>query len=427
MTGRFCAAFALMILIWSPAVVAESYEPVEFKEPPPAEWAKFLPSGHLLVSTAPATFDIMDPESGQVLSRWTITDEGRPLGAEERVIAVSPDGRQVVTRSGQETKLRTWSRGKLLGTLDRADPDAPVVFSPDGRFLAAPSGGDRVLLMGAATGETIRTFQADRKGVITAMEFSADGARLAAGIVTGSVTIWDAVTGARLRTVHHRGWVRDLAFFPTGRKLAAGSGLSIRLIDPDTSAPARTLGKRENDRLNVRSLAFDATGVRLASGIGGTALSRPTVSRGWIEMWDARRGILLQTIPCAGPVDWVEFSPDGRHLAAIDLLERRTLKLWRINLDQPPSSHPDSTPLMYAEFYESEALRLLAQRRYTESEHTFLLALDIKQRVLGPDHPAVASLMETVSNLYVKMNRLIEAEVYMEQAVKIRAQTAAAR
>ena len=96
-----------------------------------------------------------------------------------------------------------------------------VTFSPDGRLLAvAPSIG--VYLYAAADLREVRFLPTDSP--VLSVAFSPDGRLLASGSEDRTIRLWDAASGALLRTLAgHTDWVLSVAFSPDGRLLASAS------------------------------------------------------------------------------------------------------------------------------------------------------------------------------------------------------------
>jgi tetratricopeptide (TPR) repeat protein len=108
--------------------------------------------------------------------------------------------------------------------------------------------------------------------------FAADGQVLASASSHGEVKLWDARTGAELRTLRgHTRTVYSVAFAADGQVLASASAdKTIKLWDVRTGDELRTLRGQTKE---FTSLAFAADGQVLAASRDNT-----------VKLWDARTG-----------------------------------------------------------------------------------------------------------------------------------------
>ena len=190
-------------------------------------------------------------------------------------------------------------------------------FSPDGRTLAILIAGNNIYLWDAKTGAHIRTLRGHTAGVRT-VAFSPDGLTLASGGYDDTVRLWDAKTGAHIRTLRgHTKSVTTVLFSPDGRTIAsAGQEPILRLWDAVTGAHKRTL---TGPRLNFGSVAFSPDGKTLASG--GVYLT--------IYLWNLNGGPRRALRGHTNTVTSLMFSPDGRRLASGSFDD--TIRLWDAN------------------------------------------------------------------------------------------------
>ncbi|MCP4288365.1 MAG: tetratricopeptide repeat protein, partial [Gammaproteobacteria bacterium] len=66
------------------------------------------------------------------------------------------------------------------------------------------------------------------------------------------------------------------------------------------------------------------------------------------------------------------------------------------------------------------ALLYNAQGRYTDAEPLFQRALAIREKVLGPEHPAAAPSLNNLTMLYYAQGRYTDAEPLFQRALAIR-------
>jgi dipeptidyl aminopeptidase/acylaminoacyl peptidase len=145
-----------------------------------------------------------------------------------------------------------------------------------------------------------------------AVAFSPDGTRLAAmnsseHSADNSVHIWNTATGEEIAVLRgHERWSRSVAFDPTGERLASGGwDRTIRIWDADTGECLLIL-RGHGDA--ITSLAFSPDGTRVVSGSHDET----------VRIWDVLTGEELLLIRGRKGSSWpmVVFSPDGRRLAS---------------------------------------------------------------------------------------------------------------
>jgi WD40 repeat protein len=145
------------------------------------------------------------------------------------------------------------------------------------------------------------------------LTFSPDGALLAAeerfadrGRHVVSVWDWKARRRVALLEIHHGGMIA-LAFAPDGTKLAIGeSSGTVTLWDTAHWLGIATLPARASGDRGPISLAFSPAGDILATAHPFEAT---------VRLWDTTTSRLLVSLPAAGGVNALGFSPDGTWLA----------------------------------------------------------------------------------------------------------------
>ncbi|HKI32920.1 MAG TPA: PQQ-binding-like beta-propeller repeat protein [Gemmataceae bacterium] len=247
----------------------------------------------------------------------------------KELVSASPDGLICAwdVTSGKELRRK------------RVNPQARealggVVLSPDGRHLLA--GGLREgRLCDAATGETLLSLEETNTNLL-AGAFTPDGSRFAIAAASDPIgglnlRVYEVATGQQLRELRKGTQTTAITLAPDGQLLVAvekGGNAPTELHAWDlTTGKERWQAKLSS--ADVRALAFAPDGKVLASG--GEA--------GAVTLWEGPTGRELRGLPTpkAEVVTAVQFSPDGRLLAAAYLLadKKPHVRVWEVASGTP--------------------------------------------------------------------------------------------
>jgi eukaryotic-like serine/threonine-protein kinase len=276
-----------------------------------------------------------------------------------RSLEFSPDGGTLAT-ADYGGRLRLWDVARLqhLQVVDDPAVDYPlqyteeapmpvVRFEPGGGGLVYATWNRRVEWLDPSRPTTNRP-SIEGPSQPCSMGFDRLGRRLAIAWTDGWITLHDAKSGARQRTIAAPTGrpFNPVAISPDGQWIAGmGAEYRVQLYRADGSDESKPLGRHAE---HVRSLEFSPDGKTLASAsIDNTAklwdvdrAEERLALRGHtarlngvayhpdgdliatasddetVRLWDARSGVLLLVIrPGVGSVLSVAFSPDGAHLA----------------------------------------------------------------------------------------------------------------
>ncbi|MDX3645003.1 WD40 repeat domain-containing protein, partial [Streptomyces sp. MB09-02B] len=236
------------------------------------------------VRGAPQWFTVWDVARDREQS---VLDLGRSRsGTAVTALALSPDGRTLFTTrtsadgEPSDEQWDTETRTRTDTPTGRGLAGAPLALSPRGEPVV---GDNRV-----ARGRTGRSVALDlvQGDHISALAFSPDGSRVAAGDRTGRVALWDGDLRRRagvLRNVFPAPLGRTpeavsaLAFSPDGHTLAVGGDAgTVQLWDTTTQQPLG--GPLPSPGERIASLAFTPDNTALLVGGGHVPLHRHTVA-----------------------------------------------------------------------------------------------------------------------------------------------------
>jgi eukaryotic-like serine/threonine-protein kinase len=144
-----------------------------------------------------------------------------PTAGEVLALGVSPDGRQVaVAHRGRAVTVHELPSGSLTRTFTTETPPFAVVYSRDGRMLAAGTWNGRIESWDVETG-AVRPPLTGHQRVVTSLAFSPDGTILASSSRDGTVRLWDVAHNVWLARVAERAYGAErVAFVGDADRLA---------------------------------------------------------------------------------------------------------------------------------------------------------------------------------------------------------------
>lgn len=320
---------------------------------PPSDWLVGHESPVHAVDYSPdGRFILSGSEAGKLILWDAVNGVEMGTAAHSGVItavAWSPEGDYFATRSSCES-LNIWSTRDFttetttplvkIGSvgcddISTSSSDVPffittwgkkVAWSPDGRFVAYPSGKNlqRLSMTDVENGDAQPRTLASANHSLTTLAWSPDGR----AIVTAStiqdvfsLAIWDAATGEKLRDLngyetHAVDWSPDSQWILTGSDFAWGGGdRSLKVWDANTGFARETFADYTG---KVGIVAWSPDGGLIA-----------TVDR-WssdLKIWDAVSGAEMDTLSGHGSmISDLAWSPDGQSIVSAS--KDDSLKIW---------------------------------------------------------------------------------------------------
>lgn len=260
-----------------------------------------------------------------VASRALLRSVARPVSA--RQIVFSPDGRTLAANSLERTVwLFEVATGQLRSQIDNiAHQLAGLAFGPDGEVLYVAAGDKPLVAYDPLTGRLVRTFDAPAWQVAVS---PGDGQTVAAYGFKGEVRLLDAATGKLLRSWQAQpGPTQQIAFTPDGKTIATSGWQNARVHLYDVRT-GKELSPAAGHSGPVVALAVSPDGRTLATSGGDHA----------VQLWE---------LPADGPArplrridvnrlltfQSLAFSPDGRLLAggaSSGKYDEKMVRVWEV-------------------------------------------------------------------------------------------------
>ena len=206
-------------------------------------------------------------------------------------------------------------------------------WSPDGAVLAAASASGPVALLASADGARLHDLPGHEGGT-NALSWRGGTSTLATGGQDGAVKLWDGAAGQHVATAQlGRDWVEHLAWRPGPGTpiLAASAGRRFLFLNPDGT---------------VRSTFKDAPKTISALSWHPEGGCAAVAFFGGVCLWDAELAVAQKEYPYANGILALAWSPDAR---------------WLVSGNQDPSVHlwmPESDVELQMSGYETKVRHL---------------------------------------------------------------------
>lgn len=254
--------------------------------------------------------------------------------AEAVNLVYSPDGK-VLAAGASPGGIILWDAqtGKVLRRIEGDHVGDFLAFAPDGKTLATTRNWQQrragvVYLWETATGKQSGQLKGD-DNLIRCVAFSPDGKLLAGHsqwgtTQVGAVRVWELATGKEVLKIPTNSAGHTIAFSPDGKLLAFDVEYTVRVCQVETGKELRKLTGHQNINSKggtysgyINALRFSPDGKLLASA------SCDNMAR----IWDVATGKSLHVLEGhQGFVNTVAFFPDGKTVATGG--EDGTIRLW---------------------------------------------------------------------------------------------------
>jgi WD40 repeat protein/DNA-binding SARP family transcriptional activator len=218
-----------------------------------------------------------------------------------RLVAATGDGRETVVWN-----VRTHTVDKLLGPSGKGG-NVGVNFSADDRLVGTAAQDGNVRLYDVRTGRRVAKLLTVRNQTLQDIDFSSDGKYVAAAGLGEKVYVWDLRSKALVQKIPHGRLIFAIRFSPDGKQIATGDEKgNVDFWDPATGRRVgREIGGQNG---GVASVTYSPDGREVMTTSTGD---------GKFRLIDITTGKLIgEPLPGADIGGWGTFSPNGKEIIA---------------------------------------------------------------------------------------------------------------
>jgi WD40 repeat protein len=246
----------------------------------------------------------------------------QPFAALVRLVIFSPDGKLLAACTGDSKdvgEVTVWEVATRRPRFTHREPRGTpcIAFSPDNRILAVGTFTENARLLDAVTGQVIADLPGHGQSA-RSVAVSPDGKTLAVGSYDHTIRLWNlADRTIRATMTGHEGWVYALSFSADGAWLASGSlDKTVRLWDVAAGRLEKTFADYGNIIICVR---FSSKGHWLATPCWD----------GSVKVREVPSGAVAADLG-GGAANTAAFTPDGKTIAVGR--EARSIELFAVDL-----------------------------------------------------------------------------------------------
>ncbi|MBI82185.1 MAG: hypothetical protein CMJ81_03225 [Planctomycetaceae bacterium] len=288
-----------------------------------------LPSGRLATELVDPGFSSLEDVTASAAHRDLVQS-----------LVFSPAGNRLASGGFRTVKLWRRAPNTSLSGRDIGAVSELVAMTSNHHWVASgePSGIIRLL---DPTGEHDVRLLEGHESAVTALTFSADGARLYSGGADKTVRVWKVKEGRQSAGFQVPAVVRSIALINEEKQLVTGGGdeliraWSVPEVDPPATAAGE--GRPEQDEaasgldIKVATPLLEMGGHQsevtvLISVPGATGQFFSGSLDGTVGQWDAAQGTLLKEFKHGAPVTAVSARPDGQRLVSVG--KDHVARLW---------------------------------------------------------------------------------------------------
>jgi WD40 repeat protein len=288
----------------------------------PINCLSYSPNGKYLASGS-ATKNILSDSGKFEIIIWS-TSDGKILsslsGHNSTIQSVSFDkSAKKLVSADTNGEIRIWSMESMreINFIDGLEFVSTVRFTPDGKFILGEYSYDKkVNLWDSETGELITTLPINIQ--IGSMDISPDGSKIALSCYH-KIQIWSLISKKQLLSIEENsvnGY--GIEYSKDGKKLAVGlSSGDIKLFDTETLTLLNTL---QGHFKPVLSVSFSQDNKYLVSGS----------SDQMIKLWNLKTQREIKSLVNVhkGPIYAVSFSPTNYYFATAG--QDKNVKIWQV-------------------------------------------------------------------------------------------------